>query len=220
MAARAHDRMFMRRRAALVNELSAAGITCKRTLAAIGRVPRERFVDAAFVGRAYHDTALPIGMDQTISQPYTVAYQTMSLDPQPGSTILEIGTGSGYQAAILAEMGARVYSVERHAKLYERSKGILEDLGYRVIQRTGDGSMGWPGCAPFDGIIVTAGAKEVPAALKEQLREPANGRRGGRLIIPVGDRGGQRMLTIERTGPDEFATDKAHWFVFVPLVTG
>ena len=166
------DRLFQRRRADLVEELRAKGIRDERVLAALGRVPRHLFVEPALRKRAYQDEALPIGLKQTISQPFTVAYQTMLLAPQPGESILEVGTGSGYQAAVLCEMGARVFSLERHRPLLARSRALFKELGYRVVTRHGDGTLGWAASAPFDGIIVTAAASEVPDALLEQLSNP------------------------------------------------
>ena len=202
-----------------MDELRERGITHEGVLNALGRVPRHRFVEAALRSRAYRDEALPIGLKQTISQPFTVAYQTMLLDPRPDERILEIGTGSGYQAAVLCEMGARVFSIERHRALLERTQEILEALGYRVVTRHGDGSLGWPVFAPYDGIVVTAGAIDLPRALLEQLRLPEDGRPGGRLVIPIGDREGQTMNRITRLGPDDFEREETHTFRFVPLVS-
>jgi protein-L-isoaspartate(D-aspartate) O-methyltransferase len=142
----------------------------------------------------------------------------MLLNPQPGERILEIGTGSGYQAAVLCELGARVFSVERHRPLFDRTRKLLEKLGYRVVTRLGDGTQGWATVAPFDGIIVTAGATEVPDALLQQLRRPDENYAGGRLIIPVGDRAGQQMLHITCVGPDSYEQKEMHSFRFVPLV--
>lgn len=213
------DWKFQRRRARLVETLRSKGIDDERLLAAIGRVPRQEFVDQAFHTRAYRDEALPIGQKQTISQPFTVAYQTMLLDPQPDEKILEIGTGSGYQAAVLSELGARVFTVERIRGLYERTAVLLKKLGYRTVQcRFGDGRDGWASQAPFDGIIVTAGSPDVPPALLDQLREPSDERPGGRLIIPVGGPNEQQMQRITRTGPDSFDREKLEGFRFVPLL--
>ena len=214
------DRLYQRQRADLVDELRLKGIRDERVLAAIGRVPRHLFVEPALRNRSYRDEALPIGLKQTISQPFTVAYQTMMLAPQPGERILEVGTGSGYQAAVLYEMGARVFSIERHRPLLNRSCRILEELGYRIVTRHGDGTQGWAACAPFDGIIVTAAASEVPKALLEQLRRPADNRPGGRLVIPVGDGRGQTMTHITCIGPNAFDYQETHTFRFVPLVSG
>ena len=143
------ERVYQRQRADLVDELYQKGLRDERVLAAIGRVPRHQFVEPALRNRAYRDEALPIGLKQTISQPFTVAYQTMMLDPRPDEKILEVGTGSGYQAAILAELGARVFSVERHRPLFERTNVILKELGYRVVTRLGDGTPGLVQCGPL-----------------------------------------------------------------------
>ena len=216
-----HDeRLYQRRRADLVEELREKGIHDERVLAAIGKVPRHLFVEPALRSRAYRDEALPIGLKQTISQPFTVAYQTMMLAPGSGERILEVGTGSGYQAAILSEMGVRIFSIERHRALHERSRAILKDLGYRVVTRFGDGSQGWAAAAPFDDIIVTAAAPEVPQALLEQLRRPEEGRTGGRLVVPVGGENGQTMTHVTCLGPDRYDYQETHTFRFVPLVTG
>ena len=221
---------FERRRARLVNELRDKGLSgnesSERVLAAVGRVERHRFVDAALRPRAYQDEALPIGQGQTISQPFTVAYQTMLLDVRESDRVLEIGTGSGYQAAILCEMGARVFSIERHGQLLKRTQALLKELGYRVVTRAGDGTRGWSAYGPFDGIVVTAGATEPPAPLLEQLRAPGaadddgDGARGGRLVVPVGDDEGQRMARITRTGPEPDDYEREHFrsFRFVPLI--
>lgn len=213
-------RTYARQRADLVEALREKGIKDARVLAAVAAVPRHAFVEPALRHRAYEDEALPIGLSQTISQPFTVAYQTALLAPRPDERVLEIGTGSGYQAAVLAEMGARVFSVERHRELLERTMAVLADLGYPVRTRLGDGTQGWPALAPFDGIIVTAGGRAVPPALREQLRAPTEDRPGGRLVIPVGDEDGQRMLRITRTGPERFRQESFAEFRFVPLVSG
>jgi protein-L-isoaspartate(D-aspartate) O-methyltransferase len=212
-------RPFRRRRERLVRTLRDRGIQDSRVLAAIGAVPRHKFVEPAFEDRAYDDEALPIGMNQTISQPFTVAYQTALLEVAPNDRILEVGTGSGYQAAVLCEMGARVFSVERHEELLARTTALLDDLGYAVRTRHGDGTKGWPAFAPYDGIVVTAAAPDLPDPLLRQLREP-NGSGGGRLVIPVGGSGGQTMTRITRTGdgPHDYAREEYHNFRFVPLV--
>lgn len=211
------ERLYQRKREQLVDQLRAKGIDDERVLRAIGSIPRHLFVDRALRRRAYEDEALPIGLKQTISQPFTVAYQTMLLDVQKNARVLEIGTGSGYQAAVLREMGARVFSIERHRPLLDRTKRLLDELGYRVVARHGDGSIGWSAYGPFDGIVVTAGASEVPDALLEQLRLPDE-KRGGRLVIPVGSSDGQVMTRITRTGPEEFIREEFNVFRFVPLI--
>ena len=214
------DRVFLRRREVLVNIIREQGIDHQRVLKAVGTVPREHFVSSAFRDSAYKNVSLPIGLKQTISQPYTVAYQTMLLDPQPGDRVLEIGTGSGYQAAILCEMGARVFSIERHHALYLRSREVLRKLGYNLLTRHGDGTIGWAACQPFDGIIVTAGAPTIPEELVKQLRIPMGSKRGGRLIIPVGARNSQIMNRMERTAPDTVTREEHRAFIFVPLLKG
>ena len=215
--------VYDRRRAALVADLRARGIDDARVLAAIGRVERHRFVpDTALLPRAYRDEALPIGLGQTISQPYTVAFQTALLDVRAGDRILEVGTGSGYQAAVLCDLGADVWSVERHAGLADRTTPLLAALGYPVRTRVGDGTLGWEDAAPFDGIVVTAGGVGVPPALLRQLRVPGAGEgaasRGGVLVIPVGGAGGQTMQRLVRTSEASVEMEEAGQFRFVPLV--
>jgi len=214
-------RTYDRQRRALVDQLREKGITDERVLAAIGAVPRHEFVDPALRHRAYKDEALPIGLKQTISQPFTVAYQTALLGVRRGDKVLEVGTGSGYQAAVLCELGARVFSIERHEALLQRTRELLDRLGYRVLTRAGDGTLGWSAPAPYDGIVVTAGGTEVPEPLLEQLRAPDDGREdagGGRLVIPVGDAEKQTMLRITRTGSDTYHREEFMDFRFVPLV--
>jgi len=212
-------REFRRRRERLVQTLRERGIQDERVLSAIGTVPRHEFVERAFRSRAYADEALPIGMEQTISQPFTVAYQTALLEAEPQDRILEVGTGSGYQAAVLCEMEARVFSVERHEDLLDRTRSLLDRLGYDARLRHGDGTEGWRAFAPYDGIVVTAAARSIPDPLLRQLREP-NGTRGGRLVIPVGGRDGQTMVRVRRTGPapHDCEREEFHNFRFVPLV--
>ena len=198
-------------RTELMMVLRARGISDEVLLTAMGRIERERFVLPAFRSRAYEDTALPIGASQTISQPYTVAFMTQALSARADAKVLEIGTGSGYQAAILAELGCRVFTIERHMDLHLQSRKLLESLGYRVATRCGDGTVGWSEFAPYDGIIVTAAAPNVPQSLLEQLAE------GGRLVIPVGDQEMQGIRVVTRTG-DRYKTEDAPGFKFVPLI--
>ncbi|MCX8491906.1 MAG: protein-L-isoaspartate(D-aspartate) O-methyltransferase [Cyclobacteriaceae bacterium] len=195
----------------LVKKLRLKGILDEAVLAAVGKVPRHVFFDDALLSHAYEDKAFPIGEGQTISQPYTVAFQTEKLSIKPGDKVLEIGTGSGYQAAILVEMGAKVYTIEFQKRLYERTKEFLPTLGYKPHFFFGDGSKGISAKAPFDKILVTAGAPVVPNALIDQLAE------GGIMIIPVGDRDKQMMLKItKRNG--KITKEEFDNFAFVPLL--
>ena len=191
--------------------LKERGILDDRILAAMMKIERHLFVPHAFVNRAYDDTALPIASAQTISQPYTVAFMTQELTPKKGSKILEIGTGSGYQAAILAELGCRVFTIERHMDLHLHSRKLLEKLGYRIASRCGDGTVGWTEFAPYDGIIVTAAAPQVPEPLLNQLAD------GAKLVIPVGDLDLQRLRVITKIGGG-FETKEVYGFKFVPLI--
>ncbi|MCX7983669.1 MAG: protein-L-isoaspartate(D-aspartate) O-methyltransferase [Bacteroidetes bacterium] len=202
---------FEHERQQLVELLRRKGIRDEQVLRAIGKVPRELFVHPAHVNRAYEDTALPISQGQTISQPYTVAFQTEKLQVGKDSKVLEIGTGSGYQAAILAEMGCRVFTIERHMELHLQARKLLEKLGYRVATLCGDGTIGWSEFAPYDGIIVTAAAPEVPKPLLDQLAD------GGRLVIPVGNLDTQAMQIITRKG-SEYSVEEVLGFKFVPLI--
>ncbi len=182
--------------AALLAELRTEGIGDERVLAAIARVPRERFVAEELRAEAWTNGALPIGAGQTISQPYVVALMTAALGPRPTDRILEIGTGSGYQTAVLAELAGAVVSIERHAALATAAAALLDALGYRnVAVHIGDGTVGWPDSAPYDAIIVTAAAPKVPVSLLDQLSPE-----GGRLVIPVGALRDQDLYRIERHG--------------------
>ncbi|MEX0773851.1 MAG: protein-L-isoaspartate(D-aspartate) O-methyltransferase [Balneolales bacterium] len=203
---------FKRRRMALVDELREKGIRYENVLAAFDNVPRHIFVDSALADKAYQDTALPIEMGQTISQPYTVARQTELLNVRSGDKILEIGTGSGYQCAILCEMGAKVFSIERHRELYERSRILMRKLNYRPTLKADDGSLGWSAYAPYQSIVVTAGAPAMPENLIKQLEV------GGCLIVPVGDAKQQVMHRITRIGEDEYEDEHFSNFKFVPLI--
>jgi len=184
---------FERAQEALIAELRALGIHDKRVLAAMARVPRHLFVPPELLPYAYEDRPLPIGAGQTISQPYIVALSTQALALSPQDRVLEIGTGSGYQAAILAELASEVYTVERLAELSQGAQERLGKLGYKNLHfRVGDGTKGWPEEAPFDGILVTAAAPRAPKSLLDQLAE------GGRLVIPIGGRESQDLWLIEK----------------------
>jgi protein-L-isoaspartate(D-aspartate) O-methyltransferase len=198
-------------RARLVRQLRQKGITDEAVLSAIGKVPRHAFFDGALIGHAYEDKAFPIGEGQTISQPFTVAFQTEKLMVKPGHKVLEIGTGSGYQASVLMELKARVYTIEFNEILFERTREFLPLMGYEPFFVHGDGSKGLPSKAPFDRIVVTAGAPVVPAALTDQLAE------NGILVIPVGDRKKQKMLRIIKK-ENELLKEEFDYFAFVPLL--
>ncbi len=195
----------------LVKILRDKGIQDENVLEAIGKIPRHFYFDNALVHHAYEDKAFPIGFGQTISQPFTVARQTELLEINKGDKILEIGTGSGYQACVLAEMGAEIYSIECVSELYERTIQMLKMLGYNVNCFLQDGSLGLPKYAPYKGIIVTAGAPKVPESLKKQLEI------GGKLIIPVGAQQTQSMLRVVRKAENEFIEENHGSFAFVPL---
>jgi len=204
--------MFEAERNELINNLRKKGITDERVLEAMQKVERHRFVPEAVQHHAYKDIALPIGYGQTISQPYTVAIMTQALKVQPGNKILEIGTGSGYQAAILYEMGAKVFTIERNYELYNRALKIFDELNLKIAARCSDGTIGWEEFSPYDGIIVTAGSPSVPKALKKQLAV------GGRLVIPVGDRQTQVLTILTKISDEEFSVNEIPYFAFVPLV--
>ncbi|MBT8395198.1 MAG: protein-L-isoaspartate(D-aspartate) O-methyltransferase [Flavobacteriaceae bacterium] len=196
----------------LVKSIKDKGITDANVLNAIGKIPRHLFMDSGFIDHAYQDKPFPIAADQTISQPYTVAFQTELLEVKKGDKILEIGTGSGYQAAVLIEMGAKLYSIERQKELFKKTSKFLPKLGYRAKKLVfGDGYKGLEEEAPFDGIIVTAGAPFVPKPLMNQLKI------GGRLVIPVGD-DIQTMTLFIRKGEKEFEKHEHGSFRFVPLL--
>jgi len=202
------------KRKKLVEELRQKGISDEELLRAIDTVPRHLFMDPAFLIHAYVDKAFPISSGQTISQPYTVAVQTSLLQVKKRHKILEIGTGSGYQAAILAEMGAKVYTIERFRELYLKAQATLSSLGYSADFFYGDGHAGKPQYGPFDGIVITAATVEIPDALLKQLKT------GGRLVVPLGNSGSQEMTLVVRTGEDTFDYSSHGLFVFVPLLKG
>ncbi len=195
----------------LLKKLKLKGISDESVLNAMGRVPRHVFFENALLGHAYEDKAFPIGEGQTISQPYTVAFQTEKLEIKPKDKVLEIGTGSGYQACVLLELGVTLYTIEYNKKLYETVKNFIPKMGYRPYFIWGDGSKGLPSKAPFDKIIVTAGAPIVPDALIDQLAE------GGILVIPVGDRERQVMLKITKKN-GKLSKEEFDYFAFVPLL--
>lgn len=198
----------------LADGLKIKGIRDENVLGAIAKVPRHLFMESGFINFAYKDQAFPIAAGQTISQPYTVAFQTQLLEVQKNDKVLEVGTGSGYQAAVLLEMGAKVYTVERQKELYNIVHTFLPQIGYAPACFFGDGYKGLPGFAPFDKIIVTAGAPSIPAELKTQLKV------GGRMVIPVGDNNKQEMYVVIRETEEDFKTEKHGRFMFVPMLKG
>ena len=196
----------------LTDRLKAKGIQDENVLGAIGKVPRHLFYfDSTFADKAYEDIAFQIGDGQTISHPYTVALQTQLLDVKRGEKILEIGTGSGYQTAVLLELGAKVYSVERQKNLFDKTKGLLSEMGYEAKLFYGDGYKGLPHFAPFDKIIVTCGAPEIPEMLLSQLKL------SGVLVIPLGNKE-QIMTTYVKTGDNQYHKEEFGEFKFVPML--
>lgn len=196
----------------LVQSIKSKGISDERVLTAMEKIPRHYFLDSSFTEIAYQDKPFPIGLGQTISQPYTVAFQTELLKVEPGQKVLEIGTGSGYQACVLVEMGARVFSVERHRELHKKSKALLTQMGYNPKLFYGDGYEGLPAYAPFDRILVTAGASELPPALLKQLNT------GGMLVIPLGKGSNQVMTRFTRISENDYEKEEFGYFRFVPLL--
>ena len=196
----------------LIDNLAGKGITDQKVLNAMRNVEREKFVPLLMRLNAYRDIALPIGYEQTISQPYTVAIMTQALSVKIGDKVLEIGTGSGYQAAILDEMGSKVFTIERHNDLYRNTQKLFDKLGIRVSTKCGDGTIGWSAHAPFDGIIVTAGSPDIPESLKKQLTI------GGRLVIPVGGKRTQTLKVVTRASEDGYEIESIPEFAFVPLI--
>jgi len=196
----------------LIDSLEKKGISDQNVLNAMRKVEREKFVPFLMRVNAYRDIALPIGYEQTISQPYTVAIMTQVLKVRAGEKILEIGTGSGYQAAILVEMGARVYSIERHHDIFRNAQKLFDKLSIRVSTKCGDGTIGWSEYTPYDGIIVTAGSPEIPESLKNQLAL------GGRLVIPVGGKRTQTLKVVTRLSEDKYDIESIPEFAFVPLI--
>lgn len=200
------------KRRALVAELRTKGIKSERVLDAVNNLPRHFFFDSALISHAYEDKAFPIGEGQTISQPYTVAFQTELLNVKSGDKILEIGTGSGYQGTILHLLGAEVYTIEYQKKLFEGTQRFLKRLGIELHLFYGDGTGGLPQHAPYDKIIVTAGAPIIPEALIQQLKI------GGILVIPVGDRKRQAMVKITKKSAKDIVREEFEGFAFVPLL--
>jgi len=198
----------------MVEGIRIKGIRDEKVLAAIGKVPRHLFMDSSFTQFAYKDQAFPIGAGQTISQPYTVGFQTQLLDVMRFDKILEIGTGSGYQAAVLLEMGASVFTIERQRELYLKTQSILPQIGYHPKFFYGDGYKGLPTYGPFDKIIITAGAPSVPEELLTQLKV------GGRMVIPMGPREKQTMYVVVKTSDTEYYKESHGTFVFVPMLKG
>lgn len=196
----------------MLDELAADGITSREVLEAMDKVPRHWFLDEAFLNIAYENRAFPIGNDQTISHPKTVAYQTQLLQIKKGDKILEIGTGCGYQTSVLFMMGAKVFSIERQKDLHIKTKKFLSELRVRANLKYGDGYLGMPAYGPFDKIIVTAGAPYIPNPLLEQLEI------GGRLIIPVGEGKSQTMTVIDKIGANKYEKAEYGEFSFVPML--
>lgn len=197
----------------LVDLLQTKGITDKNVLDAINTIPRHYFFDSSFLEFAYEDKAFPIGSGQTISQPYTVAFQSELLHIEKGMRVLEVGTGSGYQASVLAEMGARVFTIERQKLLYDTLKSLNPPLNYRIRLFYGDGYAGLPAYAPFDRILITAAAPYIPEALLTQLKT------GGILVAPVGQGDAQIMTRIFKVSETEIKTETHGTFRFVPMLT-
>lgn len=196
----------------LVEHLRNKGISNEKVLMAISNIPRHMFLDKAFLDFAYQDKAFPIAAGQTISHPYTVAYQTELLEIKPYEKVLEVGTGSGYQTAVLLELKAQVFTIERQKELYQKTKAFLPKLAYQCMFFYGDGYKGLPNFAPFDKIIVTAGAPFIPKDLVKQLKV------GGRMVIPVGDADKQRMVLITKKSEEETNEKILGDFSFVPLL--
>ncbi len=204
--------MHEREKLELVDKLSEKGIMDIYVLKAIGEVDRHKYVPKAMRQHAYKDVALPIGYGQTISQPYTVAFMTQALNLKPKAKVLEIGTGSGYQAAVLFRMGVQVFSIERQFEIYSETRKLFDQLGIRVNTKFGDGTIGWDEYSPYNGIIVTAGSPNIPVSLKKQLAI------GGKLVIPVGDKDSQILKIITKISEDEFEVKNVPEFSFVPLI--
>ncbi len=198
----------------LIEEVRNKGIRNEEVLDAMGRVPRHLFMDSSFINFSYTDKAFPIASGQTISQPYTVAFQTELLEVSRHLKVLEVGTGSGYQTAVLLELGARVYTIERQRQLFLEAQKTLTPLNYKPIYFYGDGYEGVPSYAPFDRILVTAAAREIPQSLLNQLAI------GGILVVPEGGQSGQKMIKVVRESKDSFQRSEHGYFSFVPMLKG
>lgn len=196
----------------LVDQIREKGIEDEAVLKAINKIPRHLFLDSSFLEFAYQDKPFPIGSGQTISQPYTVAFQTELCEIRPGHKVLEIGTGSGYQACVLEELGAKVFTIERQKKLYTRSKKFLAELGYKAKVFYGDGYKGLPAFAPFDRILITAGAPELPKGLTDQVKP------GGMIIVPLGRGDIQVMVRYVKEADGSLRKEDHGTFRFVPLL--
>jgi len=204
--------MYETERQDLVDKISLKGIYDISVLKAIGEVERHNFVPDAMKHHAYKDAALPIGYGQTISQPYTVAFMTQALRLKPGYKVLEIGTGSGYQAALLIKMGMDVYSIERNVDIFYQTRKLLDKLGLRINTKCGDGTLGWEEYAPFNGILVTAGSPTIPKSLMKQLAV------GGKMVIPVGNKYSQILKIVTKIDEENFEIEDVPEFAFVPLI--
>ncbi len=204
--------MYESEREELVRKISAKGIRDDNVLDAVQNVERHKFVPEIMKHHAYNDVALPIGHGQTISQPFTVAFMSQALKVNKGDKVLEIGTGSGYQAAILYKMGLEVYSIERNVDIFYQTRKLFDNMGLRINTKCGDGTLGWNEFAPYDGIIVTAGSPSIPASLKNQLVI------SGKLVIPVGDKTSQRLKIVTKVEEDKFDIEDIPEFAFVPLI--
>ncbi|MCK4784275.1 MAG: protein-L-isoaspartate(D-aspartate) O-methyltransferase [Desulfobacteraceae bacterium] len=206
-----HDFSLARERM-VKNQLIPRGINDERVLQVMGKIPRHLFIEEALAGEAYNDHPVPIGEKQTISQPYIVALMTELLSPQAEDRILEVGTGSGYQAAILAHFKISLYSIERLSVLAKKALFYLTKLGYKVKIKVGDGTLGWPENSPYDKIIVTAASPEIPVPLLKQLRT------GGRMVIPLGGYFHQNLTVIDKVSAGEIVSKTVCGCIFVPLV--
>lgn len=198
----------------MIDSIRSKGISDESVLEAMDRVPRHLFMDSSFINFSYTDKAFPIAAGQTISQPYTVAFQTELLEVRRHQKVLEVGTGSGYQTAVLLELGARVYTIERQHQLFLEAQKTLGPLNYKPIYFYGDGYEGLPAYAPFERILITAAAPEIPRILLDQLSI------GGILVVPEGDRSGQRMVRVVRKSESDFERSEHGYFSFVPLLRG